>query len=72
MTGAIDAFGNVIAVLPPMVAGYVDIQIQGRTGLTPYARWGDYPVLWLICGMLTLAFVSRRRRHGRRPSSLSS
>lgn len=72
MTGAIDAFGNVIAVLPPMVAGYVDIQIQGRTGLTPYARWGDYPVLWLICGILTLAFVSRRRRHGRRPSSLSS
>ena len=62
MTGAIDAFGQVIAVLPPVVAGYVDVQVQGRTGLTPYVRWGDHPVLWLICGILVGGIFSRRRR----------
>ncbi len=62
MTGAIDAFGRVIAVLPPVVAGYVDVQVQGRTGLTPYVRWGDYPVLWLICGILISGSIVRRRR----------
>lgn len=66
MTGAIDEFGNPIAQLPPTVAGYVDVQIQGRTGLTPYVRWGDSPVLWFACVILVIAFVGRRRR---RPKS---
>lgn len=62
MTGAIDEFGQPIAILPAMVAGYVDVQIQGRTGLTPYVRWGDYPILILACGILILALFGRRRR----------
>lgn len=62
MTGAIDEFGNAIAKLPPMTAGYVDVQIQGRSGLTPYVRWGDWPVLWLVCGILVIAFIVQRRR----------
>jgi len=62
MTGAINEFGQPIAILPAMVAGYVDVQIQGRTGLTPYVRWGDYPFLMLACGILILALFGRRRR----------
>lgn len=62
MTGAIDEFGQPIALLPAMVAGYVDVQIQGRQGLTPYVRWGDYPFLLLACGILILALFGRRRR----------
>jgi apolipoprotein N-acyltransferase len=62
MTGAINEFGQPIALLPAMVAGYVDVQIQGRTGLTPYVRWGDYPFLLLACGILILALFGRRRR----------
>jgi apolipoprotein N-acyltransferase len=62
MTGAINEFGQPIAILPAMVAGYLDVQIQGRTGLTPYVRWGDYPFLMLACGILILALFGRRRR----------
>lgn len=62
MTGAINEFGQTIAILPAMVAGYLDVQIQGRTGLTPYVRWGDYPVLLLACVILILALLGRRRR----------
>jgi len=62
MTGAINEFGQTIAILPAMVAGYVDVQIQGRAGLTPYVRWGDYPFVLLACGILILALFGRRRR----------
>jgi len=62
MTGAINEFGQPIAILPAMVAGYLDVQMQGRTGLTPYVRWGDYPFLMLACGILILALFGRRRR----------
>ncbi len=62
MTGAINEFGQTIAMLPAMVAGYVDVQIQGRVGLTPYVRWGDYPIVLLACGILILALFGRRRR----------
>ena len=62
MTGAINEFGQTIAILPAMVAGYADVQIQGRAGLTPYVRWGDYPFVLLACGILILALFGRRRR----------
>jgi apolipoprotein N-acyltransferase len=62
MTGAIDPSGRVIAVLPTMAAGYVDVQVQGHTGLTPYTRWGNYPVWILACGILVIALVRQRKK----------
>lgn len=61
MTGAIDPAGRTIAVLPTMAAGYVDVQVQGHRGLTPYARWGNYPVWILAWGILGVAFLRRYR-----------
>lgn len=60
LTGAIDPYGQVIAVIPTYVAGYVDFRIQGHTGLTPYTRWGDSPVTILVCLILALAIFRRR------------
>lgn len=61
ITGAIDPTGETIAMLPTAAAGYVDVQIQGHTGLTPYTRWGNYPVWVLGCAILAAALVRRRK-----------
>lgn len=61
ITAAIDAQGRVAAQLPPHQAGILPVSVQGMTGLTPYARWGDKPVLALIGILLIAALVQRRR-----------
>jgi len=49
MTAAIDPNGTVRAVLDPHVKGVLDVEVQGRAGLTPYVRWSNLPVLvWCI------------------------
>lgn len=54
--------------LPQFVRGALDGEIQPRLGLTPYARWGDTPVLALVAIMLLGAGVweARLRRAARR------
>ena len=41
MTAMVNADGSVAAALPPFVTDALVVQAQGRTGLTPYARWGN-------------------------------
>lgn len=41
MTAMVNADGSVAAALPPFVTAALVVQAQGRTGLTPYARWGN-------------------------------
>jgi apolipoprotein N-acyltransferase len=38
-TAVIDYTGHVTAALPRFTKGVLDAQVQGRTGLTPFARW---------------------------------
>jgi apolipoprotein N-acyltransferase len=38
-TAVIDYTGRVTAALPRFTKGVLDAQVQGRTGLTPFARW---------------------------------
>ncbi|MBL8517460.1 MAG: apolipoprotein N-acyltransferase [Betaproteobacteria bacterium] len=45
VTGAIDERGRAVGVLPQHQAGVLNLEAQGRVGLTPFARWGDWPVL---------------------------
>ncbi|MFH1045114.1 MAG: apolipoprotein N-acyltransferase [Pseudomonadota bacterium] len=61
MTAIIDHHGNVAAVLPPFTQGTLNGSVQGRSGATPYVRWGNAPVValaLLVCGLPTL----RRRK----------
>lgn len=62
MTAAIEPDGVVRAALQPHVKGVLDVEVQGRSGLTPYVRGGNSPVL-LLCGLLIAAaiVVSRNR-----------
>ena len=61
MTAIIDHHGNIVASLPPFTQGTLVGTAQGRSGATPYVRWGNAPVMalaLLVCGLLAL----RRRK----------
>ena len=60
ITLAADHRGRVTAALPPFQAGVLAVELQGRTGTTPYQLWGD----WLVVGLaaiVLLGMLIRRR-----------
>lgn len=61
ITAVIDAGGTVAARLPQFRQAVLRAEVQPMTGLTPYARWGNLPV---VQGALVLLVVGvwRRRR----------
>jgi len=67
-TAVIDHRGVVTAALEPYTQGVLDGVVQGRRGLTPYARWagawGLAPA-WLAGVLVVMATFARRREHGR-------
>jgi len=60
MTAAIDARGRVLIQAEPRQARVIGLPIQGMTGLTPYARWGNTPVLMLVALCLGMTLAWRR------------
>jgi apolipoprotein N-acyltransferase len=63
ITAAIGPRGEIIASVPQFEQAVMRAQVQPLTGLTPYARFGNYPVVLGACALLALA-VWRRRRGG--------
>lgn len=61
ITAAIDARGRVAAQLAPLQAGVLPVSVQGMSGLTPYARFGDKTALALI-GLALIAAVGSGRQ----------
>lgn len=45
ITGHIDAKGEVMSVLTPYTTASLDIWVQAYTGMTPFAYWGNYPII---------------------------
>lgn len=62
ITAAIDAKGHVAAQLAPMQPGVLPVSVQGMTGLTPYARFGDKLALALVGVVLIGALGATRKR----------
>jgi apolipoprotein N-acyltransferase len=62
ITALIDHDGRVMARLPQFQPGVLTGSLEPRTGLTPYVRLGNYPVLALILVGLVLGFALPRRR----------
>ena len=62
ITSAIAHDGRTLAELPWFVPGVLEIDIAGRTGDTPYLRFGDTPVLVLAAVLLAAAIALGRRR----------
>ena len=63
VTAAIDRDGAVLARLPQFTEGRLETVVQGYTGVTPYMRFSDWPIVILSLGLLaTAAFVAWRRQ----------
>ncbi|THF63775.1 apolipoprotein N-acyltransferase [Pseudothauera nasutitermitis] len=60
MTAVVLPDGSVQAVLPAFREGALHAEVRGHQGLTPYARWADWPALAL--GALGVLFAACRRR----------
>lgn len=70
VSGGWNARGREIGRLPPWTRGTMVLEVPVRSGLTPYARWGDGPAL-AIAGLVSLVGLrAGRPRRGRgRPRS---
>jgi apolipoprotein N-acyltransferase len=62
-TAAIDPNGTVRAALPVLKRGVLDVEVQGTSGLTPYVRWGNPPILVWTGLLLLLGFFLRKKQH---------
>ncbi|MGE0799797.1 MAG: apolipoprotein N-acyltransferase [Lautropia sp.] len=62
VTAAIDHSGRVIAQLPNYRTGAIDVAVQGRRGLTPYARTGNWPIVLLALVAVAVGVVAGRQR----------
>ena len=61
ITAVIDSQGKIAARLPQFQEGVLRADVQPMTGLTPYARLGNYPVVLGALGCLAIAVWRRRR-----------
>jgi apolipoprotein N-acyltransferase len=59
-TAVIDHHGTVVQMLPRWTQGTLSAEVQGRRGLTPYARWGNAG--WGIAALLIFGMAARRTR----------
>jgi len=68
-TAVIDHQGVVTHALPRLTRGRLEASVDGRSGITPFARWAGrwgLTPLWVGCLVLVLAIGFTRRRAGRR------
>ena len=59
MTAVINDHGRIVAGLPTFTQGTLSGRAQGRSGATPYVRWGNAPLLLLallVCGVFALRY----------------
>ncbi|NWG86722.1 MAG: apolipoprotein N-acyltransferase [Hydrogenophilaceae bacterium] len=63
ITAVIDAKGRVSAQLEPFVQGVLHGQSQGHQGLTPYARFGNWPAVLLATLAVLATGIRPRRTH---------
>jgi apolipoprotein N-acyltransferase len=59
VTAVYDARGRTLAQLPFGVATYLDVALPGALPPTLYSKWGELPVLVLLCGLGLLLFLRR-------------
>jgi apolipoprotein N-acyltransferase len=62
ITAVIGTHGELAAQLPQFEEAVLRADVQPMTGLTPYARFGNYPVIAAALGLLALASWQRRIR----------
>ncbi len=66
-TAVIDHHGQVIKQLPPHTQGALRATVQPRTGMTPFARWKELPILFLLTLVFGMVLADRYLRAKPRP-----
>ena len=68
VTAAINEKGEIVKALPQFVRGTLEVDVQPRTGATPYVIWKDWPALGLLLVALAAgcALNSAERHSARR------
>jgi apolipoprotein N-acyltransferase len=66
-TVAIDHLGRVTHALPRLTRATLDAEVEGRAGLTPYARWAGRFGLWPLAGLCALVLALAWRQGRTRP-----
>lgn len=61
MTAVVQPDGSVTGVLPQFERGVLRAEVTGFSGMTPYARWGDWLVFLLAAAVPGLLLVLRQR-----------
>ena len=61
VTALIEHDGSVIGTLPQFRPDVLTGEVQPRTGLTPYVRFGNWPLLAVLWLGVVLIAVSHRR-----------
>lgn len=64
MTALVAPDGHVEAVLPAFEAGALHVEVRGYQGLTPYARWGNWPAVAAALAVLAVHGFAALRRCG--------
>ena len=65
ITSAIDHDGRELARLPWFTTGILEIEIAGRTGATPYLRFGDVPTLAVALLLVVIPLALRLKSRPR-------
>ena len=60
VTAAINEKGEIVKVLPQFARGALALDVQPRSGVTPFVRWKDGMILGLLLLGLAVAFVRRQ------------
>lgn len=61
VTAVYDARGRITASLPFEIASYLDATLPGALPITPYARFGEIPLLVLLAGLAASLIRPRKR-----------
>jgi apolipoprotein N-acyltransferase len=57
VTAVVDEYGNITARLPQFQEGVLTANVDLVSGVTPFAKWGQWPVLILSLSLLLLHLI---------------
>ncbi len=62
MTALVDVDGRIVSRLPAYQQGVLRAEVQPHSGLTPFARWGELPLLFMLGGVFGFVLAIRHLR----------